>query len=224
MAQSTAAASRREELARYRRNQILDAARACVIAEGFHAATISRICAEAAISVGHLYKIFESKEAIMIALTERDFEEFMLHITHPDELGNLSISALIDRYLNDVRWLLDYDRAALAQAVLAEAARNPRVAELVARVDDRFRDAVRTIVAPVFEGLTEREIDGRIETLLVMTRALSLHASTHPASDPGIIAAGFEVALRAILSPPPSQPLEAAHEADKFNEEEAGTG
>lgn len=138
----------------------------------------------------------------MIALTERDFEEFMLHITHPDELGKLSINALIDRYLNDVQWLLDYDRAALAQEVLAEAARNPRVAELVARVDDRFRDAVRAIVEPVFEDLTEREIDGRIETLLVMTRALALHASTHPASDPGIIAAGFEVALRAVLSPP----------------------
>ena len=159
----------------------------------------------------------------MIALTERDFEEFMLHITRPDELGTLSISALIDRYLDDVRWLLDYDRAALAQAVLAEAARNPRVAELVARVDDRFRGAVRTIVASAFEGLPEREIDGRIETLLVMTRALSLHASTHPASDPGIIAAGFEVALRAILSPPPSHPLEVTYEADTFNDDKAGT-
>lgn len=209
MARSATVALRREERARSRKNQILNAARACVIAEGFHAATISRICAEAAMSVGHVYKIFESKEAIMIALTERDFEEFMLHITRPDELGHMSINALIDRYLNDVRWLLDYDRAALAQEVLAEAARNPRVAELVARVDDRFRNAVRTIVEPVFKGLTEREIDGRIETLLVMTRALSLHASTHPASDPGIIAAGFEVALRAVLSPP-KQPLEAA--------------
>lgn len=202
MAQSPTVALRREERLKSRRTQILDAARACVIAEGFHAATISRICAEASMSVGHLYKIFESKEAIMIALTERDFEEFMLHITHPDKLGNLSIDALIDRYLNDVPWLLDYDRAALAQEVLAEAARNPRVAELVARVDDRFRNAIRTIVKPVFAGLTESEVDGRIETLLVMTRALSLHASTHPASDPGILAPGFEVALRAVLSPP----------------------
>ncbi|MEJ7926719.1 helix-turn-helix domain-containing protein [Sphingobium sp. AN641] len=184
-----------------RKTQILDAARACVIAEGVHAATISRICAQASMSVGHVYKIFASKEAIMIALTERDFEDFMLHITHPDELGKLDIDALVDRYLNAVPWLLDFERAALAQAVLAEAARNPRVAELVARVDDRFRDALRTIVAPAFEGLAERDINGRIETLLMMTRALALHASTHPASAPDMIAAGFEVALRALLSP-----------------------
>lgn len=201
MARSGAAISRREERAKCRRNQVLDAARACVIADGFHAATISRICAEASMSVGHVYKIFESKEAIMIALTERDFDEFMLHLTNPGDLGTLDIDGLISRYLDDLPWLLDYDRAALAQEVLAEAARNPRVAELVAQVDARFRDAIRAIVGPVFDGLGEREINGRIETLLVMTRALALHASTHPAIDPGIIAPGFELALRAILSP-----------------------
>lgn len=152
-------------------------------------------------SVGHVYKIFESKEAIMIALSERDFEEFMLHITRPDDLGELDVDGLIRRYLDDVPWLLDYDRAALAQEVLAEAARNPKVAELVADVDERFRDAIREIVEPVFEGLGTKEINGRIETLLVMTRALALHASTHPASDSATMALGFEVALRAILSP-----------------------
>ncbi len=210
MVQSSAASSRRAERAKSRQTQILDAARACVIVDGFHGASISRICAEASISVGHLYKIFESKEAIMIALVERDFEEFMLHVTHSNELQNLDIDALINRYLNDVPWLLDYDRAALSQEVLAEAARNPRVAELVARVDSRFRNAIRKIVEPVFDGFAEQDIDGRVETLLVMTRALALHASTHPDSDPRIIASGFEVALRAVLSPS-SQPVETEH-------------
>lgn len=210
MTRSAEVTSRREDRASSRRNQILNAARGCVIAEGFHGASISRICAAASITVGHLYKIFESKEAIMVALTERDFEEFMLHITHPDNLEGLNIDGLIDRYLNDVQWLLDFDRAALAQEVLAEAARNPKVAELVARVDSQFRDAIRKIVESALDGLSEGEINGRIETLLVMTRALSLHASTHPASDPGIIAPGFEIALRAVLSPP-SQPIDATH-------------
>lgn len=204
MAISTAVKLKREERARQRRDQILDAARSCAIAYGFHGASISRICAEASIGVGYLYKFFQNKEAIIIALAERDFDEFMLHITRPADFGSLDADALIERYLKQVPWLFDHDRAALEQEILAEASRNPKMAELVALVDRRFRDAFREILEPMLKGLPDKEIQGRVETLLVMTRALALHASTHPNTDPGIVIAGYEVVLRAVLSPPDS--------------------
>ncbi|WP_340318183.1 TetR/AcrR family transcriptional regulator [Rhizorhabdus argentea] len=202
MVKTAAAALRQEERAERRRNQVLDAARACVIADGFHGATISQICAKASMTVGHIYKIFESKEAIMIALCQRDFEEWVSDIERPLHSAIAEVDAFVERYLEDMALLLDPDRAALAQEVLTEAARNPKVNELVEHVDGRLRSIVRNIATPVWKGLSEKEIEGRIETVLIMTRALALHSSTHQHVDRETIATGFEIALRAVLSPP----------------------
>lgn len=192
---------KREELGKSRRNQILDAARVCVIAEGIHGATINLICLEAGMGVGHLYKFFKSKDAIMIALTERDFDEFMLHITPSDARSSLDINAFITHILNDLPWLLDPDRATLAQEVMTEATRNPQIAMLIRQIDSRFRLAVRDIMAPVFGAITENEIEGRIDALLLITRALAAHAALHSACNMPRLAIGIEVAFRALLSP-----------------------
>ncbi|MEC3909139.1 TetR/AcrR family transcriptional regulator [Sphingobium sp. CR2-8] len=198
---------RRAERHKRRRTQILDAARACVRLDGFHAASMSRICAEASMSVGHVYKYFETKEAIMIALVERDFEEFMEHVTRLRGQDTLDADQVINEFLNDILWLLDYDRAALSLEILAEAARNPKFAALVARVDRQFREEARKFVAPLLEGLAEDEIDVRTEMLLVITRAFAIHVGTHPTRDPKFVS-GCELVLRSILLPPaPATPV-----------------
>lgn len=193
--------ARREERFRRRQTQILDAARACVRNEGFHAATISRICAEAEMGVGHLYKYFPTKEAIMIALVERDFEDFMARFARLRDLRKPSVDQVIDGFMNDTLWMLDYDRAALALETLAEAARNPKFAAFVARVDRLFRDEFRKILGSLLEGSAEKEIDMRVDMLLAVTRAFAIHIGTHPSRDPQFIA-GCEFVLRGILSPP----------------------
>lgn len=202
MARSADAASKREERLKRRQNQILDAARACVRAEGFHAASMSRIAARAAMGIGHIYQYFENKEAIMIALCECDFEDFMMHITQLGDCAGLDVDMIVKIFSDKIMWLLDHDRAALALEVMAEAGRNPKVSELVLRVDQRVRSAVRKIIEPLLEGLTAQEIDVRVEMLLMMTRALAIHAGTHPASERQVLAAGSELALRGVLSSP----------------------
>lgn len=200
--------SKREELAKFRRNQVLDAARTCVIAEGIHGATINRICLEAGMGVGHLYKLFKSKDAIMVALTERDFDEFMLHLTPSDAQASLSIDAFISRILEDLPWLLDRDRATLAQEVMTESTRNSSIAMVITQIDRRFRGAIREIMEPAFGPASEDEIEGRVDTLLMVTRALSSHAALHPASNHRTLAIGIEVTLRALLSPISSRSTE----------------
>lgn len=200
MARTAAAMSRQEERTERRQAQVLQAARACVRAEGFHAASMSRIASEAGMSVGHIYQYFENKEAIMIALSERDFADFMLHITQLGDRAGLDVSSIIAAFLNKIMWMLDHDRAALALEVLAEAGRNPKVSDLVLRVDRRFREEGRKIVEAVLEGLSPKEIDARVDMLLVMARALLIHAGTHPLSDRQALASGFELALKGVLS------------------------
>ena len=59
-----------------RREHILDTAEKCFALHGFHATTIQIICREAGISAGALYVYFNSKEALIAGICERDRAEF----------------------------------------------------------------------------------------------------------------------------------------------------
>jgi len=59
-----------------RRDHILDAALRCFARTGFHRTTMQDICKEAKVSPGALYVYFDSKEALIAGLCERDRAEF----------------------------------------------------------------------------------------------------------------------------------------------------
>ena len=61
---------------RLRREHILDAAELCFSRQGFHRTTMQDICKEAAVSPGALYVYFDSKEALISGIAERDRAEF----------------------------------------------------------------------------------------------------------------------------------------------------
>lgn len=63
------------ERAAAQRDRILNAARRCFIEHGFHAASMSSIAEAADISAGLIYRYFESKNAIILAIIERQLAE-----------------------------------------------------------------------------------------------------------------------------------------------------
>lgn len=136
-----------------RRNHILTVAEACFVRSGFHRTTIDDICREARISAGALYSYFDSKEALIAGLCERDRQEFAQHFSAlsktPDLVG--ALDRLIERYL------IEEPRAkqVLMLEMGAEAARNPRIADITLHMDAYLRQS--------FTELFEAAIaDGRI--------------------------------------------------------------
>ena len=65
-----------EDQQNQRRKHILDAAEACFASSGFHSTTMQDICKAAEVSPGALYVYFDSKEALISGLCERDRAEF----------------------------------------------------------------------------------------------------------------------------------------------------
>ncbi len=138
---------------RARREHILDAALRCFARGGFHATTMQTICREAGVSPGALYVYFDSKEALIAGLCERDRAEFAERFkalaTAPDFLEALAVIG--DHYF--IEETAEKQRFVVEMGV--EATRNPRIAEIFMSVDKFCNDS--------FEALFRRlQEEGRI--------------------------------------------------------------
>jgi AcrR family transcriptional regulator len=142
---------------RARREHILDAAEQCFGRDGFHRTTMHDICREAGVSPGALYVYFDSKEALIAGIAERDRAEFAERFDQlagaPDFLQ--ALKSLGERYF--------IEEPALSHRMCfeigLESTRNGRVGEIFQRVD-RY-------VLECFEKLFRRmQAEGRIAPTL----------------------------------------------------------
>lgn len=132
--------------AQARRRQILQAAEACFRARGIHAATVAEIAAAASLSVGQIYRFFESKEAIVEAIAKQQMKELLAVVaavsSREDAAG--AVRRLLARAFDR---LCEPGAAALFIEVTAEASRNPRAAAIVHERDREIRDAISALLA-----------------------------------------------------------------------------
>ncbi|HEA15061.1 MAG TPA: TetR/AcrR family transcriptional regulator, partial [Pseudoalteromonas prydzensis] len=83
-------------IAQARREQILTAAAECFRRKGYHGAGMAEISKTAGMSAGHIYNYFESKEAIIESIIEKDMEEmFSIFQQFEDHPGDV-LAALLD--------------------------------------------------------------------------------------------------------------------------------
>jgi AcrR family transcriptional regulator len=138
---------------RQRREHILDAAERCFAHAGFHRTTMQDICKEAGVSPGALYLYFDSKEALIEGIAERNRAEFQLRFaglaTAPDLIK--ALEQMAGQYFVDE----PAHKRLMCVEIGLEATRNARVGEIYRTVD--------TEVHSSFEALFQRLADeGRI--------------------------------------------------------------
>lgn len=139
---------------RARREHILDAAEHCFARTGFHRTTMQDICKAASVSPGALYVYFDSKEALIAGIAERDREDFAKRFqalaATPDFLKALQV--LAEQYFVEE----PPHKRLMCIEIGLESTRNARVGEIFRRVDDFVRDS--------FQALFQRLKDeGRID-------------------------------------------------------------
>ncbi len=124
-----------------RKAQILEAATACFITDGFHGATTAQIAKAAGISMGLLYRYYPSKDELIIAAAAQDRDEYVAAI---EIFGNaVSLSAGLTEYLRVAfDRALDLGYVRLSCEVLAEAGRNPELRTTLAAGDAQVRKAM----------------------------------------------------------------------------------
>jgi AcrR family transcriptional regulator len=129
-----------------RRAQILDAALICFAKRGFHQASMHDISAEAGISVGLIYRYFENKEAVISAMADRHKEEIHDMLERAKQAPSLleSLEILFTAHCcEDAPQVV----SAFVVDLYAEAARNPRMADLVRDVLQTAMNGVTDLIA-----------------------------------------------------------------------------
>ncbi|NYI07711.1 TetR/AcrR family transcriptional regulator [Allostreptomyces psammosilenae] len=116
-----------------RRRQILDAARRCFAANGFHSTSMQDVLKEAGLSAGAVYRYFPSKDHIIAAISLETMREVAGVFTGAlDAEQPPTPEELVGRALRTVQRLDEEQEAArLVIFVWAEALRTPTVRELV---------------------------------------------------------------------------------------------
>ena len=193
----------REMRADKRRQQVLDAAGACFREEGFHGASMSRIAARAEMSVGHIYRYFDSKESIIIALVQRDCAKFDRWLKRM-----ISSAATIQTVIANLRrgmpWLLNRDRAAIFLEMHAEAGRNPKIAAVLIEMDVNLRALLQELIVRVRQssGAGAQDVpDVTIEIVLLQLQGVAARVTLNPDLDPKVFQEGFERVALAVLAP-----------------------
>lgn len=126
--------------------RILDAAERVFARAGFHAATMQDVAAEAGMSPGNLYRYFSSKDAIIAGMSERDRSQIAADFADLDPAKGPvleQLEALGRRHLvGEPR-----EKAVIALQIWAEAARDPKMAQMCAGIDGTVSDGVARAVA-----------------------------------------------------------------------------
>lgn len=184
--------------AQSQRERILDAAQRCFIEQGFHAGTMAHIARTAGMSAGLIYRYFENKDAVVLAIIDRELQRrrgriAKLHAS--DDLAAALIEAFQDLQSREPGMV----NAALFLEMTAEATRVPRIAAALEAADRLTRQDFQAWLA------RDRSQGGlglspdRAETSALLMQIVVEGLAVRSAREPGLDCARLRQALAPIV-------------------------
>lgn len=184
------------------RNRILDAAEECFIRYGFHAASMSRIAETAGVSQGLAYRYFKNKNAIILAIIERQLERRHSFLAESDNADTFAqgLLELIDSWSNQEKGKIS---PVLFMEMCAEASRDDEIRQAMATADKTYLGDFRSWMLE--EGkrrekkVSEQEIYDRFYALQALIEGAALLAARRKPHDAVGKNAVFLALIRRIL-------------------------
>ena len=189
-----------ETRAAARRKQVLDAAEACFLRHGFHGTSMAAISQAAGMSVGHIYNYFNSKEAVIAAMCEREMTRLLARFQ--------AMAASRDRFVGELKALLreriaedaDAGCGALARDLQAAMGRNEALTRAIQDFDRRIREELSGLCRLHNPDLPGPSIAARIEVLLVLLHGYGMRGVVNPDIDMAANAEEVEAQIETLFS------------------------
>jgi AcrR family transcriptional regulator len=186
------------------RERILCAAQRCFIDSGFHAASMANIADTAQMSAGLMYRYFENKSAIVLAIIERQLQEGRTQVAQLRSSSELA-DALLDVF---TRWQArdpGVVNAALFLEMSAEATRDPQIAAALRRSDALILSDLAAWMNRTRDdgglGLPPETVTTRAFLLECFIRGLAVTAVRQPDMDTRTIKDSIDNVVDRLLSP-----------------------
>jgi len=180
------------------RERILSAARRCFIEHGFHAASMASIAEAAQMSAGLMYRYFENKQAIVLAIVERQLDEnraALQQLSSSRQFTDGLIQA-IEQWRSGAQPM----SPGLYLEISAQASRNPQIAAALRRSDEVTRAGLQAwLESPRSEGGFGMCPDAAATRALLL-RSLFTGLALHAARDPDADLERLKAAIDDVLS------------------------
>jgi AcrR family transcriptional regulator len=183
------------------RERILAAAQKCFIECGFHAASMANIADTAGMSAGLMYRYFENKNAIVLAIIERQLRDAHESLSRQNPGADLAadLHSLFRGWQARDPSVMN---AALYLEMSAEGTRDPQVAAAVRAADTQLHEELKAWIArPRGQGglgLPADKAAARVLMLQSFVRGLAVNAVRNPGLDPALVRRAIEDFVRAL--------------------------
>ena len=180
-----------------RREQILDAAEACFVRNGFHRTTMTDLAREAAMSPGNFYRYFAAKEDIVLAMAERDRARGATMLADLEQASDQRavLTGILTRYFTD----LTQEAAVLRLDLWSEATRNPAIAALI----DQGEVEAHEWLCGMFAALAaspECDPAAMFEAVNPLMKGIIVSRATLPGYDPAAAVANIQALIESGLN------------------------
>ena len=199
-----AVTTRQTKRADEQRDRILCAALRCFIEHGFHAASMANIADTAQMSAGLMYRYFANKNAIVLAIIERQLEEKRCRIRMLQSSGDMT-SALLEAFDHWCTGERSGMKPALFLEMSAEATRDPQIAAALRESDGVMREEFdawfRRDAREGGLGFPPEVAAARALQLQFVVEGLVLRAVREPGIDRARLDAAIRESVDRILAP-----------------------
>lgn len=187
--------SKAEARTQAQRERILSAALSCFVERGFHAASMATIAETAGMSPGLIYRYFDSKDAIILAIIDRQLEIARGRIRELHASNDL-VAGILEHFEEHDVGGGDSMSAALFLEMSAESTRNPAIAASLGRFDAMVRDELADWFGRSKEhgghGLPKKVATERALMLVCLIEGLKVRRARDPGIDRTMLGRGVE--------------------------------
>lgn len=184
------------------RERILAAAQQCFIRHGFHAAGMAAIAEVAGMSPGLIYRYFDSKNAIILAIIQRQLDDKRSSIDSLPQETDWE-QRIRELFAGWQRGDLTLMNPALFLEMSAQATRDPAIAQALAAADEasrrHFLAWMRAHAQAQGATVADNELRARALALQGFIEGLAIRAVREPGMDPAQVAAAVRRIVPALL-------------------------
>lgn len=193
--------SSRTERSSRREKQILDSAKECFSRIGFHATSMAQIATRARMSVGQIYRHFKNKEALIEGIVKEDVSRQMAWMDTPGVSPVAELTTISSRKRSSK---VDAQRRhlALMLEIVAEAARNPKVLNILLAGQHKGHAAlIDRIKADLPGAWSKDEIDVRLRLVSFIRTGVIMQTMLDGRAPASLLTKRSVSVCRQLLSP-----------------------